>query len=284
MKSKNLISLTIAFCFIVMSISGLLLYFGQKQWHPVETLHILFGVIFLGFAIFHVLNNWSSIKGYAKNRKENKWQKELMVAASIFGIFLIGGSLEVPPFMQMAHGFKKLFGAKREQKEMLAFALTKTNQEQTEGKPISIILEKNKAVEAPTIAIWVEDSTHNFVENLFVPTETIVLGEEKSTEPIGKRIAEGEVKKTPFKPEALPTFQQKATNKTPNFVGFTPTENFILSSKTNLKGSGFIMLEIRNGNTLETYQTAISTQKNNVSALVSEKNTLFNRAIVEMSR
>lgn len=67
-----MVSLLIGLCFVVMSISGLLLYFGQKQWHPVETLHILFGVIFLAFAIFHIKNNWKSIQAYSKTKVERK--------------------------------------------------------------------------------------------------------------------------------------------------------------------------------------------------------------------
>lgn len=108
-----MVSLLIGLCFVVMSISGLLLYFGQKQWHPVETLHILFGVIFLAFAIFHINNNWKSIQAYSKTKVERQWTKELVVGLAIVGVFLVGGSLEIPPFKQMAHGLKGMFGAKR---------------------------------------------------------------------------------------------------------------------------------------------------------------------------
>jgi SnoaL-like domain/Domain of unknown function (DUF4405) len=115
MKSKNLISLMIAFCFLIMSISGILLYLGQKQWHPVETLHILFGMIFLGFAIFHILNNWTSIKAYSRSKNEGKWHKEILVVVLVFVVFLIGGSLEVQPFKFLAFGAKNYLRPKKEQ-------------------------------------------------------------------------------------------------------------------------------------------------------------------------
>lgn len=117
MKSKHLISLTISFCFIIMSFSGLMLYFGQKQWHAIETLHIIFGVVFFGFAIFHILNNWGSIKGYSKERTTKKWTKEIGITALVFSVFLIGGSLEVQPFKAMAHGGKQLFGGKKKRQD-----------------------------------------------------------------------------------------------------------------------------------------------------------------------
>lgn len=281
MKSKNLISLTIGFCFIIMSISGIMLYLGQKQWHPIETLHILFGVIFLGFAIFHILNNWSSITGYSKSRKDNKWQKEFMVAASIFGVFLIGGSLEVPPFMQMAHGFKQLLGGKRERKEMVSFDSVKTNQD-SKGTEINIILQKGKDVEIPVMAVWVEDSAHNFVENLFVPAQTIEP--EERGEPIGKMLAEGEVKFNALDSKLLPTFDQKAKIKTATFDKFTPVDNFILNSKTTLNGNGFVVLEVKNNDKVEVYQSAISVAKKGAYALTSENASILNRAIAEINR
>ncbi len=280
MKTKHIISLTIAFCFIVMSITGLFMYFGQKEWHAIETLHILFGVIFLGFAIFHILNNWSSITGYSKNKRENKWQKELIVAASIFGVFLIGGALEVPPFMQMAHGGKQLFGPKRERGEMVAFQEIKTNQTQT-GKNLDIILQKSKEVKLPTMAIWVEDSAHNFIENLFVPAQTVRV-EEGANEPIGKMIAEGEVEFLPLDPQTLPTFNQKGKTKVANFDRFTPLENVIIHSKTTLKGKGFVLLEIKDANKTELYQGSIDTVNGGISVLKTAKGDLLERSIIEL--
>jgi len=60
MKKKNIISLSVAFAFLALSITGILLYVKQKA-HAVEMTHTIFGLIFVSFAVFHIVNNWSSI-------------------------------------------------------------------------------------------------------------------------------------------------------------------------------------------------------------------------------
>ncbi len=74
MKSRNYTSLTIAFAFIAIAITGLSLYFGVKS-EAIETIHVLFGWIFTGFAIAHIWFNFKSIRNYSKDRKQN-WQKK----------------------------------------------------------------------------------------------------------------------------------------------------------------------------------------------------------------
>ena len=54
MKKKNLISLSVAFAFLALSITGILLYVKQKA-HAVEMTHTIFGLIFVSFAIFHII-------------------------------------------------------------------------------------------------------------------------------------------------------------------------------------------------------------------------------------
>ncbi len=277
MKTKNLISLTIAFCFIIMSISGLLMYFGQKEWHGIETLHILFGVTFLGFAFFHILNNWSSISGYSKSRKEGSWQKEFWVAAGIFVFFLIGGSLEIEPFMSMAHGGKRLFRPKREKVEQLAFEKIKTNQE-TVGRSLSLLIENTEHLNQPEMAIWVEDSAHHFVETLFLPSQS-VIAEEGANEPIGKMIAEGEVEFVPFKTETLPAFDKISKNKTGNYPKFSPLSNMALSTKTKLAGAGFLKLEIKDGEKVEVYEGKINPKLDLISNLSLTKGSLIQKVI-----
>ena len=94
MNKKNLISLTIAITFLALSITGILLFIKQKA-HFIEITHTVVGLLFVGFAIFHIVNNWSSITGYTKERKTGKYQKEFILAGSIFGLILIGGLTEM---------------------------------------------------------------------------------------------------------------------------------------------------------------------------------------------
>ena len=94
MKRKNIISLSVAFAFLSLSITGILLYIKQKA-HAVEITHTVFGLIFVGFAIFHIVNNWSSITGYSKERTSGIFKKEFIIAFLVFGVVLAGTASEI---------------------------------------------------------------------------------------------------------------------------------------------------------------------------------------------
>ena len=65
----------------------------------------------------------------------------------------------------------KIFAEKRPpRQEQLTFNEVVTNKE-AKGTSLSIMVQKAKETELPIVAIWVEDSAHNFVENLFVPAK-----------------------------------------------------------------------------------------------------------------
>lgn len=103
MKKKTIVSLTIAFCFSILGLTGLLMWLGLDQWHPVQTLHVLFGLGFFGFAVFHISNNWKSITSYAKPPQKKALSKEVKIVFVGFAILFIGGILELPPFVALAY-------------------------------------------------------------------------------------------------------------------------------------------------------------------------------------
>ena len=112
MKSKNLVSLSVAAVFAVLSITGLLIYFGQGS-HTVEHTHAWFGVLFVTAAIFHIVNNWASLKGYSTDRKVGGIRRELIVASVVALLFLVGIAADLPGFKALPNGGKALFGKKR---------------------------------------------------------------------------------------------------------------------------------------------------------------------------
>lgn len=113
MKSKNLVSLSVAAVFAVLSITGLLIYFGQGN-HFVEHTHAWFGVLFFSAAVFHIINNWSSIKGYSTDRKTGGIKRELIIPVAIVALFVAGTALDWPVIKDLANAGKQAFGPKRE--------------------------------------------------------------------------------------------------------------------------------------------------------------------------
>lgn len=107
MKSKNLVSLSVALVFLVLSVTGLLIYFAQGT-HAVEHIHAWFGILFVAAAVFHVVNNWSSIMGYTKNRRTGGIRREFVVPALVAVVFAGGIAADLPIFSKLANAGKTL--------------------------------------------------------------------------------------------------------------------------------------------------------------------------------
>lgn len=272
MKKKNIISLSIAFAFLALSTTGILLYIKQKA-HVVEITHTIFGLTFVGFAIFHILNNWSSIMAYSKEKQSGKFQKELIIAASVFGLLLIGTFTELLEPVAEAGRIFAPARPKEQRAEKISFEQIETNKS-AQGTALNIILQKSKEVELPVVAIWVEDSTHQFVESLFVPAKTAFLSEEAKEE--GKR-----PELQDFQANILPTWQAKAKDAKPNFEKETPNENFVLRTTTTAKAPYFVVVEIKSNDKTEVYEAQITANGSTVFKLISKDNTLITRGIVE---
>lgn len=272
MKSKNIISLSVAFAFLALSITGLLLYVKQKS-HAFEITHTIFGLTFVGFAIFHIINNWSSIIGYSKERKSGKIQKELIVSCIAFAVLLAGGLTE---FLEPVAEAGKVFAPQRPPKPtQLSFNEVVTNKD-TDGTPLNILIQKSKESELPIIAIWVEDSAHNFVENLFVPAKVASMPASE------EEAREGKFEISDFKAESLSNWAEKAKVKTANFEQETPHENFVLKTKAVAKGQFFVKLEVKSKDKTELYEAAINQVNGEVFKLKSKDNALITSGLVEL--
>lgn len=119
MKSKNLVSLSVAAVFTVLSITGLLIYLGQGN-HFIDHTHAWFGVLFVGAAIFHIINNWSSIKGYSTDRRAGGIKRELILPVTIALLFVAGTAFDWPVFKDLANAGKNAFRPEKPKKEGLS--------------------------------------------------------------------------------------------------------------------------------------------------------------------
>ena len=251
MKRKNIISLTIAFAFLTMAITGILLYIKQKA-HAVEITHTLFGLLFIGFAAFHVINNWGSITSYSKDKKSGKFQKELVVASSIFGVLLIGSVTEL--FEPLAEAGKFFAGKRPERAQMLNFEEVKTNQE-TKGQAAEITIQKGEHVDLPATSIWIETADRKFAETIFIPATIQTLP--SGVEDVREALREGEATKTPFSATNFKALNAKNAAAKANFEGVTPLENFLIKTKINTPTPFVVVVEIKNGAKTETYETVV---------------------------
>ena len=271
MKQKNFISLSMALAFLCLSTTGILIYIKVKG-HAVTITHTVFGLMFVGFAIFHILNNWSSIKGYSRERTTHKWNKELMIAGGISAVVLLGGITE---FLEPIAEFGKIFAPKRERMEKLAFDIINTNKE-VKGTHLKLMIEKGEHTDLPLIAAWVEDSSHHFVGNLFVPAKEAIMPADK------EELKEGNFKMNDFRPESLPRWNSKTTSKTPLLNKETPHDNFVIYTQTEATGLFYIMMEVKSNNATEIYTATINGTPGTIAKLVSADNKMIKSASVEV--
>lgn len=280
MKKKNIISLSIALAFLFLAITGVLLYFGLKP-EAVTAIHVLLGLTFIGFAFFHIKNNWGSLKVYTKERKEGKIKKEFLVASIIVGILLVGAGFSLPPFAQIQHFGEDLTRGDRKGGffNKTSFDKVETNKDKP-GKTLNFIIEKNNEVITPVIAIWAEDTIGDFIENIFVPAKTIEITSSEAD----KRHAlfEGEVETKNFTPAMLPDWRSKTKDTSANFAEATPTDNFFLTTKTKAEGKFQISLEVKDGDNNELYKGIVDLSNGGAFVLKSTNNKLLVRAIVEV--
>lgn len=161
MKNKNLISLTVAIAFVLLSMTGILLFVKQKA-HFIEMTHTIFGLVFIGFAIFHILNNWDSIKAYSKDRKSGSIKKELVVASLITGIILV---LSVTEVLEPVAEFGRIFASGDKRPQTVNFAEKKTL-DSTQGHAVVLLIQKGKETAFSGVTVEVADTTGKVLETL----------------------------------------------------------------------------------------------------------------------
>lgn len=115
MKNRNLVSLSVTFGFLSIGITGILMYFGARG--GITTIHVIFGLIFVVVAIFHVVNNWNSLKIYTRDKKIGGIRKEFILVSVVLLLVLIGSAVNLGPFSAVAHAGEEFGREERGERE-----------------------------------------------------------------------------------------------------------------------------------------------------------------------
>ncbi len=280
MKNKNFVSLSMAFTFTSLSITGLLLYL-IKHNKTTTSIHVVFGLLFLTFAVFHIINNWSSLASYTKSKSAGSFQKEFVWSFVVVAIFLAGTWLNIPPFGEiepLGDKIRSMGSGERKREARVVFLEIESKKET--GAEASIIIQKDREAVLPVMTIWVEDSTHTFVENLFVPAKTMTV--ENGEEDIQEAIREGEVEVKELDAALLPMWKSKAKDQKSTYEKPTPNDDFILKTKILATGNYSIFIEVRAGDKTELYEAIVDATKEKVFSFKSKEGSILTRAIVEL--
>jgi hypothetical protein len=128
-RLKAFTSLTLLFSFVVLLVSGIILFaspvwdvaykinwyflgMNKLEWVAV---HSSFSVLFIIVALVHILNyNWKALAHYIKSKKKehNNPVWELILAAALTLLMIAGSWLEIPPFtwlLELSQWFEGLW-------------------------------------------------------------------------------------------------------------------------------------------------------------------------------
>jgi hypothetical protein len=285
MKNRNLISLAVTFGFLSIGITGILMFFGQRG--GVQTVHVIFGLLFVTFALLHVINNWNSIKLYTRDKQKGSIRKEFILVNAILLIVLIGAAVNLRPFTSLAHLGEEIGrGEEGERGERergffrnASFEEVNTNGD-VQGTSLSFIIQKSNNVVAPSIAIWVVDSAGRFAGNLFVPSKVVKLPPESGEE--SRERFEGRMETEDLKPEILAEWYAASGGSGFNYEGITPVENFFLNTKTAVTGKFTVLVEITYNDKKELYRAEVDLAEGKLFRLESKDNEMLTRAILEV--
>ena len=189
---KSIVSLSIAFIFLTMAVTGILLYVKQKA-HVIEMSHTVFGLLFVLMASFHLYNNWKSIKSYGVQKQKSSLTKEVVY---IFLTFAVVITLSLSGVLEPIAEFGRIFAKPKKPSEPSINFVEKSTIQIKTGKDITLVIQKDEKSIGAALGVDVVDSMGAVVENLYSsdstqegPTPNIILsGKVMTTPPFTLRI------------------------------------------------------------------------------------------------
>jgi len=162
MTFRKIVSLSIAFSFSVLMVTGILSYI-QDYSRTTATLHTVFGFIFSLGAVLHLTNNFKAIRNYSKGK--------LILGVFAIAAFLFSGAyFQLPPFSAFIDFGAKLKANSKKGLNQTAYEIVEMDL--SKDMELSIDLLRSQHYWHPQMAVWVEDSLGNYIETIFVSNAT----------------------------------------------------------------------------------------------------------------
>jgi hypothetical protein len=232
MKKKNLVSLSISLAFLTLSATGLLLYIKKKP-HFVEMTHTIFGLLFIAVAIFHIVNNWASLKSYLRDKNNGSIRKELIVSVAVIGLLIV---LSVTEVLEPVAEFGRIFVPKGGEKKPSGITFEeKTTLDSTSGTSVTLILQKTGEDKSGALTVQVADTTGKVLE-------TLIEGEDKDG-PKPNLILHSKISTpAPFKILISSTYEGEAKRQESLITALTPGAQALTSASPAVQRA---ILEVR---------------------------------------
>lgn len=268
MNKRKIISLSIFFVFGVISVTGLIMYLVPYN-RVTAALHTVFGALFIVLAIWHLTNNFISIKSYTLKRGSKRITRNFLVVSLAVISLVLYGVANGSPF-QGAYNFgNELRNTQRgidveDHPKFQRIVLDRA----AGNLRIEIEAKKGPSFNYPLFALWMEDPAGNYLQTLYI-SESIST----STFDYGKEVDGQWSPDILRRPEALPVWSHKRGKRASDgyfiplmpgdskdidaYSGATPTDNFIIETRAvwNPIGKFNIFLEVNQSYDWNEYYT-----------------------------
>lgn len=229
---------------LILLTSGILMYFTPFKKN-IASLHTFFALLFILAIVFHLQNNKKPLTNYIIGKKQKSFKKLQSLFVLIIMILMATGLYFDMPVLNKLYAVgnnirNRQIGKSEETFDYQIIELDK----KIGNQKISIELKKGDAFQYPLFAIWGEDFQGNYIETLYISR---VIS--SSTFDYGMKAGDNWDSAILRRPEALPYWSHKRGIKASDglFIplnnaqdldavsGATPTSNFIVKSKCNIK-------------------------------------------------
>lgn len=199
-NSRPLVSIFMLFGFLTILITGLL-SFGLRYNSLLSSVHTIFGLLFVGYGIFHLKNNFRTMANYVTQKHSKKW---VWFSVLLIPLTVLAVVIGAPPFqtvINIGYALKDLRPIDRQYVETIYTHFDK------QGQGLSIDIKAGPhytgpgavilgvtTTGTPQMAIWLEDTQGNYLDSLYVTKKA------SNSSYIQSLFSEEEVRR----PEALP--------------------------------------------------------------------------------
>ena len=137
----------------------------KQKSHEIEMTHTIFGLLFLSIAVFHIVNNWGSLKAYSKDKTTGSIKKELLYSSILVLTILVLAYTEVlEPIAEFGRRFAKPQGPKPP--AAISFKEA-TTLDSISGQSVTLILQKTEEAMNGQLTVAIADTSGNILSTLY---------------------------------------------------------------------------------------------------------------------
>ena len=135
-NNRALVSLLMLFGFLAIVVTGVLSYILRYD-SVLSAVHTVFGLLFVGYGVFHLKNNFRPITQYLRrpSAKKWKWMSLMLMPAVILGVML-----KLPPFQWVVDAGYAIKELKPIDRQVSSVLYTQLNQK---GQQRSLLILSN---------------------------------------------------------------------------------------------------------------------------------------------